>query len=224
MSEDFRIKYRPKALYEFLGNDHIKMIWENCLRKGYIPRSIILSSNFGMGKTTLARIMANDIISHEQTTTKHNYAMEEYDSSLCDFLQIRRRISEMSNYLINPVRVVFFDEAHRMPDKAQDSYLKAIEEIDSITFIFATTDMNKIDMGLRQRSDKYRLEPPEKEILMKELLRISVLENIRIGQDVLDYLIDFSGYSPRECLGNLQTLSHYNGTIDIRFAKAILIK
>ena len=220
--EDFRIKYRPKTLDEVWGQDHVKMIWSGYLRKGYFPRSIILSSNYGMGKTTLAHIFAKDIIRCDgEPIFCEDFV--EYNSPTCDFVNVHKTIINLRQYVMKP-RVLFFDEAHRMPDKAQDGFLTTIENTSSLTFIFATTDINKMDMGLRQRSDKYRLEPPSKEILTKELSRISKLENIRIGQDVLDHLIDFSGYSPRECLGNLQILSQWDGVIDMRVTKTLLVK
>lgn len=220
--EDFRIKYRPKTLDEVWGNDHVKIIWNGYLRKGYFPRSIILSSNFGMGKTTLAHIFAKDIIRCDGEPIFCEDFIE-YNSPTCDFVKVNSMIANMRQYIMKP-RVLFFDEAHRMPERAQDGFLTTIESMASLTFIFATTDINRIDMGIRQRSDKYRLEPPSKDILIKELCRISALENTKVEQDALDYLIDFSGYAPRECLGNLQILSHHNGAIDMKAIKTLLVK
>ncbi|MDD3906231.1 MAG: AAA family ATPase [Candidatus Omnitrophica bacterium] len=219
--EDFRIKYRPKTLGEIWGQDHVKMIWSGYLRKGYFPRSIILSSNFGMGKTTLAHIFAEDIIKFDSSLYCKDFV--EYNSPTCDFTCVHKHIGKRNTCLMNP-RVIFFDEAQRMPEKAQDGFLTAIEKEASLTIIFATTEFDKIDEGLRQRSDKYRLMPPPKETLVKELRRISAIENIRIEQDALDYVVDISGYSPRACLGNLQILSHNNGVIDMAMAKTLLVK
>jgi DNA polymerase-3 subunit gamma/tau len=220
--EDLRIKYRPKTLEEVWGNDHVKMTWDGYLRKGYFPRSIILSSNFGMGKTTLAQIFAKDIIKCDSEPIFCEDFMK-FNSPKCDFATVNKMIQNFTYYIMKP-RVLFFDEAHRMPDKAQDGFLTVIDDIDFLTFIFATTDLDKIDGGLQQRSDIFKLKPPSKEILMKELGKISVLENIRIVNDALDFLIEFSGFCPRACLGNLQTLSHNEGVINLEIARQLLLQ
>jgi len=219
--EDFRTKYRPQTIDEVWGNDHIKMIWNGYLTKGYFPRSIILSSNFGMGKTSLARIFAKDIIEHagEPIFCEEFF---EFNSPICDFKRIHEQIRKYEQFIMKPC-VLFFDEAHRMPDKAQDGFLTVIENVRSLTFIFATTDMNRIDEGLRSRSDKYQLHPPSREILLAELGKISELEKIRIDKNTLVFLIECSNFSPRECLGNLQILSHYNGIVDINVIKKMLM-
>lgn len=223
--EDFRIKYRPTTMSEVWGNERVKMIWNGYLKKGYFPRSIILSSNFGMGKTTIARIMGQDIVNLESKKRPDagRYEVLEIDSTICDFSILHRNIASMAYYVVRPIRAVFIDEAHRMLPKAQEHFLKVIEDCDEYTFIFATANTEGFEPGLLSRSDKLKLAPPSKEILTRELGKISVLENIKIEQDALDFLIEFSGFSPRECLGNLQLISHYEGIVSLQNAKYILL-
>jgi len=218
--KDFRVKYRPNTLDEFLGNDHIKIIWNSYIKKGFFPRSIILPSNYGMGKTTLARILAADITKYDSDKLCFEPFME-FDSAVCDFAYVHKMIRDRCSFNVRP-RVFFFDEAQRMPDKAQDGFLKIIEDFECVTFIFATTDSNKIDGGIWSRSDRFFLKTPSPDILTKELTRISEFERIKIEKSALDFLIELSGCIPRECLGNLQTLSHYRGVIDSRVAKEFL--
>lgn len=217
--EDLRLKYRPETLSEVWGNEHIKMIWNGYLKKGYFPKSIILYSDYGMGKTTLARIFARDIVQ-----VRSGVDFIEYNSPQCDFSVIHKMINGMSKFerLIMWPQVFIFDEVHNIPDKAQEAFLKPIEDNPFLNFIFATTNLERIDKGLRLRSDKLRLKAPSTEVLIKELSRISELENIRIEKNALECLIALSDCCPRECLGNLQILSLGDRTIDLQIVKELL--
>lgn len=219
-SRDFRMKYRPKTLDEVWGNEHIKIIWNSYVKKGRFPPAIILFSGFGMGKTTLARILAANIIKYDSDKLCFEPFIE-FDSAICDFTCVHKMIRYRCSFNVRP-RVFFFDEAQRMPEKAQDGFLKIIEDFEHITFIFVTTDKNKIDGGIWSRSDRFFLRTPSPDILIKELMRISELEKIKIDESALEFLIEQSGYIPRECLGNLQVLSHYDGIVDLRTAKELL--
>ncbi|HAZ10799.1 MAG TPA: hypothetical protein DCY56_06820 [Candidatus Omnitrophica bacterium] len=220
---DFREKYRPKTLDEVWGNEHIKIIWNGYRKKGFFPHSIILSSNFGLGKTTLARIFAKDIIECEGELSQCIEYME-FNSPECDYATINKMLGKFRGFSCSVLmpRVLFFDEAHRMPDKAQDGFLKPIEDINFLTFIFATSDLNRIDGGLLSRSDKYFLKPPPNDVLISKLSRISELERIKIEKNVFEFLIERSNFCPRDCLGNLEILSNYEGVIDLQIAKEFL--
>jgi len=217
--QDWRMKYRPNTLDEVWGNEHIKMVWKGYLGKGYFPRSIILSSNFGMGKTTLARIFANDIIG---ATSESQFDYIETDPSKMDIAAYQKRLYDLSCFAGMPMRVIFIDEAQRMLDKAQDGFLKIIEDVYFVTLIFATTDLHKIDRGLLSRSDKFYLKLPPKDILMRELERIALIEGMKIEKDAIDFLIEYSKHNPRECLGSLQLVSCHDGVIDSKIVKKFL--
>lgn len=217
---DWREKYRPKTMSEVWGNEHVKMIWSGCLRKGNFPMALLLHSNFGTGKTSLAKIFMEDIIKSKGEVFLGEGGIE-YGPVDYVFPDIIDRIRNYNSFSIRP-HVYFFDEAQRMSEKIQDCLLRIIENNHFQTHIFATTDLAKIDKGIQSRSDKFNLRLPSKEILMRELWRIAMLESMKIESDALDFLIEFSGYIPRECIGNLQIISHYEGVISQQIAQKIL--
>ena len=203
--EDFRIKYRPRELSELWGNDDVKNRWERFRAAKTFPKAIVLYGNHGTGKTTLARIFAQDILSVLDNKVALCDGFHELDSTQYDSDSMRRVLNSVTSYRHGTV-VFFFDEFQRMPLTAQEILLKPIEDTDEIFFIFAATDLGRLDTGILSRSTKFVLNNPPKLVLLEKLAEIAQWENIGISKEALEELLDSSKYSPRECLGNLQSL------------------
>jgi len=203
--EDLRLKYRPQEMNEVWGNKHLKMLWNGFLKGNGIPKSIILYGNYGTGKTTVARIFARDIfesvVDWEHWSGNKNFI--EIGSAKCGYETIKHTIYSVSN--TSCTFTIFLDEAQRVADRSQDIFLKAIEDVPNLYFIFATTDIDKIDRGIISRSTSIRLVNPESLELFEKLKIIADKENIRVTDEALNYLIEFSKFNPRRCLGNLNT-------------------
>ncbi len=218
---DFRIKYRPSSLSEVWGNESVKSRWQRLLVAKAFPKAILLSGNFGVGKTSLAKIFGKDILSAMSEKAGLRDGFHEFDSTTYDSDKVRSLLKNMTTYVHGTV-VLFFDEFQRMPSKAQEILLKPIEEADGIFFILATTNMESIDGGILSRSTKLVLSNPPKLVLVDKLAGIAELENIEISEEALEYLVESSNYSPRECLGNLQSLVGFVGHIEISTVLQIL--
>lgn len=219
--EDFRIKYRPRNMSEIWGNDQIKKRWSGCIKRKSPPKSIILHGNYGVGKTTLARIFGEDILRVRDNNFGLSHGFHELDSTKFDSESVRGFLSKIVGYVHGTV-VLFFDEFQRMPLKAQEILLKPVEEDGELFCIFATTNMDSIDGGIQSRSTKFFVTNPPKVTLVEKLSQIAENEGIKIIKEALEFLIEESGYSPRECLGSLYSLQSFDGEIDRNYVYEFL--
>jgi len=219
--EDFRIKYRPQDMSEIWGNECLKKRWAGYLRRKSPPKSIILHGNYGVGKTTLARIIGGDILKLRDNNFGLSGGFHELDSTKLDSENLRGFLSKITGY-VHGTTVLFFDEFQRMPPKAQEILLKPVEEDDDLFCVFATTDMNSIDGGIQSRSDKFIIQKPSMAILIEKLTEIAEKEDIEITKEALGFLIELADYSPRECLGNLYSFGGSDGIIDGKVVQQFL--
>lgn len=220
--EDLRMKYRPKNISEVWGNEHIKMIWAGLVKRSCYPKSIVLHGPFGTCKTTLARIFANDITANNSRLGNGLFEnLYEIDAAKRDIEYMKRFINKVSDYAHEPM-VIFVDEVQRLMDRSQDLFLKTIEDSPNLYFIFATTEKEKIDGGILSRSAKFHLRNLSATVLLTELSNISRMENINITNEALKYLIEFSNFNPRECLGNLDIVRGFEEIIDAEKIKECL--
>lgn len=221
---DFRIKYRPQVLGDVWGCDNIKSIWGGFNKRQDHPKSILLYGPPGCGKTTLARIFANDIVKHNTPLGNSMWSnFHEIDATKYDCVGLKKLIFALEDYAREPI-VIFIDEPQVIMNKSQHMFLKTIEDSAMLYFIFATTEFEQIDDGLRSRCTKFRVINPKHEIIEAKLAHIASLERIAItGEALKTLIIDYSNCNPRECLGNLQVVASHEGVIDVARLKETLI-
>jgi len=219
--EDFRIKYRPGKIEDVWGNEHIKKIWEGFSeRKGY-PASIVLSGQYGTGKSTIGEIITKEI-----TANKSDLRCRPLDdivkiiSPQYDYETLLYKLNNIRCYVGHP-QAVFIDEAHSLPGKSQRLFLDRIEN-DDLHYIFATTELNKIDGGILSRSTKLHLKAPKSFEVEDKLLNIAKIEKINISKGAVRLICDYANCNPRECVGILYDASFLKGMITEDTLKEIL--
>ncbi|OPH36954.1 replication-associated recombination protein A [Moraxella equi] len=144
-------RIRPKALDDIIGQSHL--LGENApiskmVAEGYLP-SMILHGNAGIGKTTLASLLANSVGREFRPLSAINSGVKEL-----------RKILTPSDGLFATPPVVFVDEIHRFNKAQQDALLGAVES-GQITLIGATTENPSfsVNNALLSRCQVYKLEP-----------------------------------------------------------------
>lgn len=192
---------RPNKLADIIGQDHIagkdQLIWR--IVKDKKPVSLILWGPPGTGKTTLARIIANE-------TGSDWIELSAVTSGVQD---VRRVIEHAEqNARLQIPTLLFVDEIHRFNKAQQDAFLPHVER-GTITLIGATTENPSFEIitPLLSRSRVVVLQPITKDA-MKKLLRRAAkhlrLDSKRLPATSIDMLAELSGGDGRVALGNLE--------------------
>ena len=200
-------RMRPRNLGEFVGQEHL--VGEGKILRSFIENKELVSLIFwgppGVGKTTLALIIANAMNAHFVT----------FSAVLSGVKEIRAVIEEAKEQLKfhGKRTVLFVDEIHRFNKAQQDSFLHHVED-GTITLIGATTENPSFEVNspLLSRCKVLVLEPLRKSHITAILLNaLSDKEHglggrkIEISQDVIDFIAEFSHGEARAALNTLET-------------------
>jgi putative ATPase len=198
-------KLRPKTLDDVVGQSHL--LGENkplrlAFQSGNLP-SMILWGPPGVGKTTLARLIAN-------TADAEFIAVSAVLSGIKDIRDAVER-AELSLQQHGRKTILFVDEVHRFNKGQQDAFLPFVES-GLITFIGATTENPsfEVNSALLSRAQVFvlnSLSEPELALLL-ERARLLVAENITIADDVREQIIAYADGDARRLLNFLQAIFH----------------
>lgn len=199
-------RMRPKRLTDYFGQEHL--VGTNgaltaAIRSGYIP-SIILWGPPGVGKTTLAQIIAEE-------TKRPFFTLSAINSGVKDIREVIDKAREQNLFSrgLNPI--LFIDEIHRFSKSQQDSLLGAVEK-GTITLIGATTENPSFEVipALLSRSQVYVLKPHSDEELIALLNKASKEDPILKLKDIelaeTESFLQMSGGDARRLLNNFELL------------------
>jgi hypothetical protein len=166
--KNLSVELRPRRLSEMIGQERLVNDIRNQFGKGQVPLSILLTGEYGAGKTTLAGILALSFNCLHQTTfgepcdmcldneemfsiQVRNCAQLTTKDETIDFLSTLRSYPQFGNY-----RIIILDEMQQMSAAAQQTILKELENTDSVNvFIIGTTNPEKINQGIKDRSQSF---------------------------------------------------------------------
>lgn len=203
MSVPLAERLRPQNLDEFIGQKHLVgkgAVLRRMIDAGRIP-SIIFWGPPGVGKTTLAHIIANAV-------NTPFYKLSAINSGVKD---VREVIDKAKNnrFFENAAPILFIDEIHRFSKSQQDSLLNAVET-GTVTLIGATTENPSFEVirPLLSRCQVYVLKSLEKgdleELLQRALSEDLILKEMEIDLQETDALFRFSGGDARKLLNILE--------------------
>ena len=196
-------RLRPKKLDDFLGQQHLvgeKAVIRKMIETGNL-QSFILWGPPGVGKTTLAKIIANQL-------NRPFYPLSAINSGVKDVRETIEKANKQQ-FFNNPSPVLFIDEIHRFSKSQQDSLLGAVEQ-GIITLIGATTENPSFEVisPLLSRCQVYILKPLDKEDLLKlidKAIKEDVyLKKINIEIEENEAMLRYSGGDARKLLNILE--------------------
>ena len=214
-------KHRPTTLQEMLLPPQIKSLIKRIATSENIPNSLILHSSIGgVGKTTLALILAKMINCHTKKdrcqcpscqslalngTSKDVRMMDGTEFNTLDKIrQLKPYLSALPSH-ISKYRIVIIDEMHRLSGEAQSLFLEYLEFGNQSTiFIFTTTAIDKIIEPLVTRMSSIELPTPQWTDIWNYLIPIIQKENINISNEDLRHLVTKSKNSLRYALNELE--------------------
>lgn len=203
MSAPLAERLRPQSLDEFIGQKHLVgkgAVLRRMIDSGRIP-SIIFWGPPGVGKTTLAHIIAN-------TVNAPFYKLSAINSGVKDVREVIEK-AKSNRFFNNAAPILFIDEIHRFSKSQQDSLLHAVET-GTVTLIGATTENPSFEVirPLLSRCQVYVLKSLEKKdlevLLHRALMEDLILKEREIDVQETDALFRFSGGDARKLLNILE--------------------
>lgn len=209
--ESLAVKYRPKNWDSVMGQDVIVEILKKQVETNTIKNAYIFSGASGCGKTTVARIFADEINNHQ------GFSIEIDGASNNGVDNVKQMINEASQRSLNSeYKIYIIDEAHMLTIQAWNAFLKTIEESPKYTiFIFCTTDPQKIPDTIKNRCMRFNFTRIKPEIILSKLFEICVKENINVSNDVLNYISRISHGEMRNAISKLETCIGYSKEMTI---------
>ncbi|MFC2152265.1 replication-associated recombination protein A [Bacteroidota bacterium] len=196
-------RMRPKNLDEYIGQKHVvgeNAILRKAIESGNIP-SFIIWGPPGVGKTTLAKIIANQ-------QNRPFFTLSAVHSGVKDVRETIEK-AKKQQFFDAPNPILFIDEIHRFNKSQQDSLLSAVEQ-GTIILIGATTENPSFEVisPLLSRTQVYILKPLEKDDLIELLNRAiredNYLKDLKIKIKEYESLLRFSGGDARKLYNILE--------------------
>lgn len=215
-------RLRPKSLDDFIGQEHL--IGDNgvllkTLKNNVIP-SIIFWGPPGVGKTTLANIIANQL-------DRPFYTLSAINSGVKDVRDVITKAASLGLFGKN-VPILFIDEIHRFSKSQQDSLLNAVEK-GIVTLIGATTENPSFEVisALLSRCQVYVLESLDKshliQLLEQAITKDEILKTKRIDIKETDALLRLSGGDGRKLLNVFELVINTQNTKNISITNDLVM-
>ncbi len=218
-------KYRSKSLSEIVGQEHITKTLEQALKSGRISHAYLFSGPRGVGKTSIARILAHEVNGWPYTDDSAELDIIETDAAS------NRGIDEIrdlrSKVYIAPTsgtyKVYIIDEVHMLTPQAFNALLKTLEEPPAhVVFILATTEAHKLPETIISRTQHYTFKPVKHSKVVKHLRYIAETENIAISDEALELIADHGGGSFRDSIGLLDQARSMSNSVSLEEIRQLL--
>ncbi len=195
------LKYRPKKFSDVVGQEAVTKTLENSIATNKIPNAMIFCGPRGVGKTTCARIFANEINKHQNNDLAFN--IFELDAASNNSVSDIRNLIEQVRIppQTGKFKVFIIDEVHMLSQTAFNAFLKTLEEPPKhVVFILATTEKEKIIPTILSRCqifDFKRIKPIE---VKSFLISIAEKEKIKFEEGAIDLISQKSDGAMRDGL------------------------
>ncbi|MHB1958930.1 MAG: DNA polymerase III subunit gamma/tau [Acidobacteriaceae bacterium] len=216
-------KYRPQRFADVIGQDHVTQTLLNALAQERIAHGYIFSGHRGIGKTTIARILAMALQCRAPQDTPErptpepcgvcDACMEIRAGNAMDVIEIDaatnrgideiRELREGARY--SPARdrykIYILDEAHQITDAAFNALLKTLEEPPAhVIFMMATTQPEDIPQTIRSRSQHFSFHAVKFQEIVAQLRSIAEMESVAVDEAALSLLAEAGDGSMRDAL------------------------
>ena len=210
-------KYRPQIFNDIVGQNHIVSVLKNAIEKNQISHAYLFYGSRGTGKTSIAKIFANEVNKNE-VYQKENVDIIEIDAASNNGVDEVRDIKEAIKFLPSEgkYKVYIIDEVHMLTTAAFNALLKTLEEPPAhVIFILATTEIHKIPATILSRCQRFEFKNLSVEQLEDRLKYISENERLDIEEDAIKKIATLAKGGLRDAISILDQVSNYSEKITL---------
>jgi len=220
-SKVLALKYRPQTFNDLIGQDVVAETIINSIKANKVPNAYLFTGIRGIGKTTIARIVAKSLNclngtesmcgenlcqNCEAITGSSHIDVLEMDAASKTGVDDVRDLIEFSRYgpTSSKYKIFIIDEVHMLSKQAFNALLKTLEEPpEYLKFIFATTEIKKIPITVVSRCQRFDLSRIKSSELFEFIKKIKDKENGNASDDALKLIVKISEGSVRDALSLL---------------------
>lgn len=223
-------KWRPQTFSEVVFQDHVSRTIQNSIAQGRITHAYLFTGPRGVGKTTMARILAKALNCVEGPTPEPcgkcencleikqgiSFDVIEIDGASNNGVENIRELRENVNFapVKSKYKIYIIDEVHMVTTQAFNALLKTLEEPPlHVVFIFATTEIHKIPETILSRCQKYFFKKIPVEKIAEHLNNIVKKEGYRISENALFPVARVADGSMRDAQSLLEQVISFAGTM-----------
>ncbi len=222
-------KWRPTTFEDVVGQQHVSLTLKNAIQQNRLGHAYIFSGPRGVGKTTVARILArvlncakpvdgtpcNECESCQEISSGRNVDVFEIDGASNRGVEEIRNLREAVRYAPakSKYKVYIIDEVHMLTKEAFNALLKTLEEPPShVLFVFATTEVHKVPPTILSRCQRFDFRRIAINDIIERLRLIAKEENITIEDDALLYIAKKGDGSMRDAQSIFDQVVAFSGT------------
>ncbi len=218
-------KYRSKSLHEIVGQPHITKTLENALQKDAISHAYLFTGPRGVGKTSIARILAHEVNGLPYDDDSIHLDIIEIDAAsnrrIDEIRELRERVHTAPTSA--KYKVYIIDEVHMLTKEAFNALLKTLEEPPAhVIFILATTEAHKLPETIVSRTQRFTFKPVERSEVVDHLRYIATQEGADISDDALELIAEHGDGSFRDSISLLDQVRGQGPAVTLADVQTLL--